>query len=533
MILFKRYYINSLLVYRYSKFIEYRFQSYYYSSTSSTTCNDIDINRNTTTNTNITTNNIYRIAIIGSGPSAFYTCKFLLSKNPHIYIDMFEKLALPFGLVRYGVAPDHQDVKTVTKTFEEIAINNRFRYFGNITIGDFYQNKVSSNCIHVKQLKKVYSAIVFAYGASSDIQMNIAGSNLKNIVSAREFVNWMNGHSDYSHIGNQIVFDKITDVVIIGNGNVAIDCARILSKAKNELLYTDIVSSALEKISTSNINSITLLGRRGPVQASFTIKELRDLTKLRDVSVHIDPLDIQEGMTNASLIELENNRPKSRILDLMKSIQSEDKGKKDLNHKKICLKFLSTPIAFISDSHDVNSVTRVIIERNKLIGDSFKQKAKGLNKYFSLPCQLVITSIGFKSLPIDSTIPFDYINNIIPNNNGRVTVANDVFCHQFFVTGWLKRGPNGIIASNIPDARETAECILEDIENGDIDDRVEDPLIELHKWIDFTSVVSWDDCKYIHELEVSLGKESIPNKVRQKFTNTNEILAICHQRKMK
>ncbi len=253
------------------------------------------------------------IAIVGSGPSGFYTAKYLLDKHPTIHVDLLEKLPVPYGLVRYGVAPDHPEVKNVTATFKEVAKNERFRFFGNVEItkevqGGHPQTSPSiANKIDVATLRSRYSGVVLACGAEEDLSLGIPNEDSTGVLSARAFVNWYNGHPDYVHVGDKLDLSKVTDVVIIGHGNVAVDCARILCKDMHDLEQTDITLQAVAKLKKSAIKNVTMVGRRGVAQASFTIKELRELTKMsceehkHHVNIVISEEDMQRSLNEASL----------------------------------------------------------------------------------------------------------------------------------------------------------------------------------------------------------------------------------------
>ena len=255
------------------------------------------------------------IAIVGSGPSGFYTAKYLLDRHPSIHVDLLEKLPVPYGLVRYGVAPDHPEVKNVIATFNEVAKNERFRFFGNIELTKDVAQPLHrspsqqhiANQIDVSTLQAKYSGVVLACGAEEDLSLDIANEDSAGVLSARSFVNWYNGHPDYTHIGDRFDLSKITDVVIIGQGNVAVDCARILCKDMYDLERTDITLQAVEKLKNSRVKNVTMIGRRGAVQSSFTIKELRELTKLscqehkHHVNIVISEEDMQQSLNVASL----------------------------------------------------------------------------------------------------------------------------------------------------------------------------------------------------------------------------------------
>ena len=477
-------------------------------------------------------NNIHHIAIVGSGPSAFYTAKYLIDndKKKDIKIDIYEKLPTPFGLVRNGVAPDHQDVKVVTNTFTELfqKYSKSLRYYGNIHIlGENEQmDSISSmNILQLDHLRSVYSGVILACGASSDVSLNIPGNNGTGIFSARSFVNWYNGHPDYVDIGTKIDLSKVENVVIIGQGNVAIDCARILGKAYDELLETDIANHALDQLSNSKIKRISIIGRRGHVQSSFTIKEIRELSRLDNANFSISINEIDEGMTESSKIEMENNRPKTRIVELLNTIAT--KKNTNINAKRnIDLRYLLNPKEYILD--ESGHVKKIIVERTKLVGASGHQKAIGTGITEEIPCELVLVSVGYKSTPILNA-PFDYNKNIVPNIAGRVynpKLNNDIE-NGLYVVGWMKRGPTGIIGTNITDAKETASSILEDIELNKLDEinNNDDPSARI--MIPTESTISWNDYENIDKKELERGQKHSPMKIRDKIVNITELVEIA------
>ena len=449
----------------------------------------------------------HHIAIVGTGPSAFYTAKYCLDINPDIRVDMFERLPTPYGLVRYGVAPDHPEVKTVEETFTQVAESGRVRLFANIEISDNNESSLS-NVLPMNELIKSYSGVVLAYGASSDIDLNIPGEHLSGVISSRKFVNWYNGHPDYANIEQQeFNLKNVEHVVIIGQGNVALDCARILSKSVNDLNSTDISINAINELKNSNIKTITIIGRRGYIQSAFTIKEIRELTRIKDVNVYISESDIECSRTTTSLKEVENNRPKKRLTELIENIAKASHNNTTNTttatttmNRQINIRYLTTPIEIIANEH--NQVSGLKVIRNQLIGDINKQKAIPIvpTETTILPCDMVIKAVGYKCQPITKSIPFNTTTNTIPhkysrvlqnsnsdNNTTTTTTSSTTDTNNsssssplpgsnttstsssplpgVYVSGWLKRGATGIIASNIPDAKETAAAIAEDIQS--------------------------------------------------------------------
>ncbi len=413
------------------------------------------------------------VAIIGSGPSGFYTAKYLLEKHPTLRIDMIEKLPVPFGLVRYGVAPDHAEVKNVTSTFKDVALNNRFRFFGNIEILKEHDERnvrmrgaPDATLLDVKMLQNHYSAVVLAYGAEEDRSINIPNENSSGVLSARSFVNWYNGHPDFTYIGESIDLSKVHEVVIIGNGNVAIDCARILTKDVHELEKTDISTIALEKLKKSSVKRVTIVGRRGAAQSSFTIKELRELTRLPNVSVSISEEDMSKSMTDSSKLEAEESRPISRILELMRSIVKQStavdsNAKSSHANKAIDIRFLLRPIdikvdlaqlpelplqaraadkdleilpiasstvgARLYSLHRPKTIKSIILKKTELIGKPFEQQARDIHEkgkddsmeLVSISCQLLLKSVGYRSIRLRG-VPFDASRSVVPHVHGRV-----------------------------------------------------------------------------------------------------------------
>jgi len=478
-----------------------------------------------------------RIAVCGSGPSAFYSIKYLLDKHPDVHIDIIEKLPTPFGLVRYGVAPDHPDVKSVVTQFAEIAENKRVQYFGNVVLG---------KDVELSQLLSSYSAVVLGIGATSDRKLGISGEvevderadpatgtlSSGGLLSARSFVHWYNGHPEFAWVKAvlQALPHPLRDVVIVGHGNVAIDCARIMTESLSELQHTDIVTDALEVIRGCGIERVHLLGRRGHVQAAFTIKELRELSKLAECRLVIRRDELDAGMTDASRDELAASRPRKRITDLVENIcKGTAPGVEGIKKQEIHLRFLVSPTDITSSEGWVSGVKTV---RNSLVGGAGGQAAVATAEEELLPAQLLLRSVGYKSEPVPGLEPefFDDRRAVVCNQRGRVTsTASDATVKTgLYVTGWLKRGPSGIIGTNIADAKETVESVLTDLESGmiapvpasggDIS-----PLREL--LAPDVNVVDWAGFRRIDAEETRRGQ--VAGKLREKITDVCELLAVA------
>jgi adrenodoxin-NADP+ reductase len=544
--------------------------------------------------TTASTNTNYPIAIVGSGPSGFYTAKYLLEQNENIKIDVYERLPFPYGLVRYGVAPDHPEVKTVINTFEELFQNpkygkNRIRYFGNIEIGEGESTKEESSQgtstqkadantrerLSLDSLLSAYSAVVLAYGAKSDRDLHLSNEfSYKGILSSREFVNFYNGHPDYRHFDNTSHFrdqngnfKKIKHVVIIGNGNVAIDCARVLMRDLTELSQTDIHIPAfkwIEFLQQNSLEKVTMIGRRGHIQASFTIKEFRELTKLMNngkvVHVIMDEKELKLGSNESSLKEIENNRPKKRIIELVETTAKKSteyitsNNNKAEGEKRIEMRFLLSPIELIPDKNEPSHISAVKVQRNRLSGEPHHQKAIGIpSEEEILPCDLLIKSIGYKSVSIHNWLPFNKRTNTVAHEAGKVLFSSkegssDSFSNaeskaeyqdKLYVTGWLKRGPTGIIGTNITDAKETVSSIIEGIKSGKIgpssQDDVKNNIIadtkddskSTRRSSVFQESLDWNDIQKLNQLELEKGEKE--KKIRVKLTDPEEILSIVKQ----
>jgi adrenodoxin-NADP+ reductase len=458
----------------------------------------------------------HHFAVVGSGPSGFYTAKYLLDINESVRVDIFEKLPTPYGLVRSGVAPDHPEVKTVEETFTLVADSPRVRMFCNVLVSDeaantdVQHNVQQTNVIAIQDLMESYSGVILAHGASSDVALGIPGESLPGVLSSREFVNWYNGHPDFAqlHTGGgggggganegSAGFDlsKVEHVVVVGQGNVGLDCARVLGKLPADLAETDISTVAHAQLARSSVKTVTIVGRRGHVQSAFTIKELRELTRLRGVRAHISPADLEAGTTAASAQELEGNRPKKRIVELIETIAKASSSASASDpaaasaapaastERVIDIKYLLTPLEAVPSTPTDGTAPRVAglkVVRNSLQGAANQQKAvpiPGESAISVLPCDLLIKSVGYKCTPLGPSIPFNSKTNTVPNVKGKVLTnqsESPSVVPGLYVTGWLKRGATGIIGTNVPDAKETAASVAEDTRSGllrEVDDAV-------------------------------------------------------------
>mmetsp|Transcript_3003 Transcript_3003/g.3566 ORF Transcript_3003/g.3566 Transcript_3003/m.3566 type:complete len:467 (-) Transcript_3003:1040-2440(-) len=459
---------------------------------------------------------VLRVGVVGSGPGGLYTTKYLLKAAAGARVDIFDALPTPYGLVRSGVAPDHPEVKSVQNDFDTVMEDERVRFFGNVQVG---------NHIDVEDLRKRYDAIVLSYGASFDRELGLPSENdFGNIFGARSFVNWYNGHPDYANFLPDLSGDS---AIIVGQGNVAIDCARILTKSVDELAQTDIAEHALQALAESKVKNVKVVGRRSHVQAAFTMKELRELTKLSGVGCVVDPAELEMGMTDASLLEIEKTRPKKRMNDLLQKVADKyDKEKR--KEKMIELRFLLSPVEIFGED---GKVSKVAFERNALAGDAFQQRPNATGEVVDFDCSLLLRSIGYKSVPLPG-VPFDNNKYIANNVGGRVieSDSNPGGLAKMYTSGWLKRGPTGIIGTNINDAKETVSAIIEDLDAGCFSSEASDNADEFDREIldiiqsKGTTVVDWNAYRSIEAEENSRGEHSTPQRPRKKMVTIDEML---------
>ena len=389
-----------------------------------------------------------RVAIIGSGPSGFYAAEHYF-KQPDLVvsIDMYDRLPTPYGLVRGGVAPDHPKIKSVTKVYDKIAAHPAFRFFGNVEIGKHISHAT---------LKEYYHQVVYAVGAQSDRKMGIPGEDLIGSHAATEFVGWYNAHPDY----RDLEFDlSQRAVAVIGNGNVAMDVARILASSDEELRTTDIADYALEALRNSNITDIYMLGRRGPAQAAFTNPELKEMGELREADVIVAYEEAQLDDLSREWLAKEKNPVAEKNVRMLQDFAARGpQGKR----KRVHMRFLVSPTELLGENGRVTAIRVVKNVLQPAPDGSLRPKATG--QTYDIPVGLVFRSIGYKGVELPG-LPFDEKNGIIPNTLGRVTDSAGAVLPGVYVTGWIKRGPSGIIGTNKPDSVETVNAALADLPN--------------------------------------------------------------------
>ncbi|GCC36264.1 hypothetical protein chiPu_0014757 [Chiloscyllium punctatum] len=428
-------------------------------------------------------------------------------------VDIYEKLPVPFGLVRFGVAPDHPEVKNVINAFTQTAHHDRCSFYGNVTVG---------KDVSIEELKQAYHALVLTYGAETNRTLDIPGKNLLGVYSARMFVGWYNGLPENKDLNPELSSET---AVILGHGNVALDVARILLSPIDVLKKTDIAGHALEAIATSKVKRVLLVGRRGPLQVAFTIKELREMINLPDTRPLLNPSDFM-GLKQAVK---DLPRPRKRLTELMIKTALEKSSGKEVERqaaatKEWGLQFLRSPLEIIP-SNDGKRVAGIRLSVNKMEGLGESAKFVQTGDVEDLECGLVLSSIGYKSYPIDPSVPFDHRLGIIPNNLGRVLHASGLYC-----SGWVKRGPTGVIVTTMHDGFETAETVLGDVRSGLLDvsaskggSKVIGALLK-QRGIRPVTFPEWEK---IDNVEVARGEQA--GKPREKLLDVQQMIEVASQ----
>ncbi len=386
-----------------------------------------------------------RVAVVGSGPAGFYAAGALLAADVPAEVDLIERLPTPWGLVRLGVAPDHPKIKSVSRAFERIAERPGFRFLGNVEVGRDLRHG---------DLLGLYDAVIYAVGAQSDRRMGIPGEDLPGSWPATEFVAWYNGHPDHQHLHFDLSCER---AVVIGNGNVAVDVARMLALTPGELAPTDTTDAAIEAIGNSGIREIVMVGRRGPVQAAFTNPELLELGELAGADVIVDPADLE--LDAASEAALAGDTNAERNLEVLRAYAARAPEGKP---KRLVLRFLQSPIELKGDER----VEAVELVRNLLEPDGRGGlRAVATGERETLPAGVVFRSVGYRGVALPD-VPFDEERGTIRNVGGRVLDEQGAQVPGVYATGWIKRGPSGVIGTNKKDAAETVELLLEDARAG-------------------------------------------------------------------
>ena len=451
-----------------------------------------------------------RVAIIGAGPTGFYTADHLLRNTQVVVeVDLFDRLPTPYGLVRLGVAPDHQKIKFVTHAFDKVAANPRFRFYGGVEFG---------KDVTLADLKALYHQIVYCTGAQTDRRMGIPGEDLTGSHPATEFVAWYNGHPDY----RDCAFDLSQEsVAVVGVGNVAADVVRILCRTPEELATTDIADYALEALRKSRVREVYLLGRRGPAQAAFTNPEVRELGELADADITAIPQEVELDPLSRVAVERSQDRATLKKVEMLREYARRAPTGKS---RRLVLRFLVSPVELISDGAGRVAAMRLV--RNELYATSTGAlQPRATDRFEELPVGLVFRSVGYRGVPLPG-VPFNESWGVILNDKGRVL---DPDTKQPIVgeyaAGWIKRGPTGVIGTNKPDAAETVECMFEDLARGAVLEptRPEAAAAEALVRQRQPNYVSYTDWLKLNEIEVARGRAQ--GRPRVKLTSVEEMLA--------
>ncbi|HWQ22726.1 MAG TPA: FAD-dependent oxidoreductase [Gaiellaceae bacterium] len=449
-----------------------------------------------------------RVAVVGSGPAAFYAAgQLLASEDPVVQVDLIERLPTPWGLVRLGVAPDHPQLKTVSRAFEKIAQRPGFRFLGNVEVG---------RDVSHEELAARYDAVIYAVGSQTDRRLGIPGEDLPGSWAATELVAWYNGHPDFQALAFDLSVER---AVVIGNGNVALDVARMLALTREELAPTDAADAAIEALASSGVREIVVVGRRGPVQASWTPTELQELGELAGADVLVDPAELELDPASEAELASASNLVQRNVEILREFAARTPSGKA----RRIRLRFRLSPVAILGSER----VEAVELVRNRLeAGAGGRVRAVPTDEREVLPCGLVFRSVGYHGLPIPG-VPFDEGSGTIPNEAGRVLGSGGAPLPGVYCAGWIKRGPTGVIGTNKKDAAETVDALLEDARSGRLPQPAAGSLDELlaERGVEVVTYAGWEA---IDAVERARGAEQ--GRPRVKLCSWDELLATARSR---
>ena len=427
------------------------------------------------------------VAIVGSGPAGFYTADALLRADETCRVDIIDRLPTPYGLIRFGVAPDHEKTKNVMRGFARTASDERVNFYGDVDVGD---------ALSLDELRGMYDAVVLAVGAAHDRQLGIPGEDKHGVVGSASFVNWYNAHPDFVDRTPNL---NTSSVVIIGAGNVAIDVARVLVKTPAEMAATDLPAYAAEPIQSAPISDVYMVARRGPVEAKFTNVELREMGRLEECVPQVKGADLPESVTGE--MSDRDRRLRGKNLETLRTFAEREAGEKP---KRVHFVFFASPVEILGDGR----AEAVRFERTRVE----KGRAVGTGEHFEIPCGLVVAAVGYLSMPVDGA-PFDHRNGVVVNDEGRVAPG-------LYAVGWIKRGPTGVIGTNKPDGRGAAEQILEDLGSGGKPGREAlEALLRARgrRWIDL------EDWQRIEAAEIAAAPDGAP---RRKLYRREDFFAV-------
>jgi ferredoxin--NADP+ reductase len=450
------------------------------------------------------------VAIVGAGPTGYYAADQLFRQPDLVVeIDMFDRLPTPYGLVRAGVAPDHQKIKSVTVAFAKVAAHAGFRFYGCVELG---------KDLSVADLRSHYHQIFYSTGAQTDRRMGIPGEDLKNSHAATEFVAWYNGHPDYRDRHFDLSQER---AAVVGVGNVAVDVARILCRSPEELATTDIADHALEALRKSRIRVVYLLGRRGPAQAAFTNPEIKELGELADADITVPAEEAELDEVSRAALEHAPDRATAKKVEIIRSYAWRPRTGKS---RLLVLRFLVSPVELIGN--EVGEVTAMTLVKNRLQATATGTlQPKATAQRETLPVGLVFRSVGYRGVPLPD-VPFNDDWSVILNEKGRVLDPETKQPRPGeYTAGWIKRGPTGVIGTNKPDAAETVACMMEDLAKG----FVLHPAAPTAEAVDRLvrerqpRCLSHEDWLRLDEIERARGREA--GRPRVKFASVEEMLA--------
>jgi ferredoxin/flavodoxin---NADP+ reductase len=450
-----------------------------------------------------------RAAVIGAGPSGFYASEQLLRAG--FEVDLFDALPTPFGLVRAGVAPDHPKIKSVTRVYDKTARHPGLRFFGGVTVGADVARE---------ELLERYHAVVYAIGTSSDNRLGIPGEELAGVYSATDFVGWYNGHPARADDAYDLSAER---AVVVGNGNVAIDVARMLMLAADEVAATDIADHAIAALAASRVREVIVLGRRGAAQAAFTNPELLELGELTRADVVLDPADLELDAASAAwLASPDADSTARRNVDTLREYAA--RAQRDRSHR-VVLRFLRSPVAVLGDEDGRVTGLRVAVNRIEAGADG-RLCAVATGRHEVIPCGLVLRSIGYRGTPLPG-VPFDERRGLIRNVAGRVVTGSGDPHPGEYAVGWIKRGPSGVIGTNKKCAAETVARLLEDREAGRLPTPRHDGRDEIEAWLRarVPDVVSWRGWEAIDAHETAAGRPR--GRPRVKLVRVPEMHAVA------
>lgn len=450
-----------------------------------------------------------RVAIIGSGPAGFYTVSnFMKIKDVHVEMDMYDRLPTPFGLVRAGVAPDHQKDKSVTRAYEKSAAYPGFRFFGNVEYGLH---------IHLDDLRRHYHQVIFTTGSPFDRNLGISGEHLEGSHSATEFVAWYNGHPDFAD--RQFDLNQ-ENVVVVGMGNVAMDVARILCKTHAELAATDMADHALRVLQQSKVRNVYILGRRGPAQAAFTPPEIKEMGEFEEADVNVLAEEAMLDVASQALLDASQDK---NTLKNVAAVQAYAVRENQRKPRQLYIRFLVSPTELIGEAGQVHAVK---INKNELYtDDQGALKARATTAEEIIPAGLVFRSVGYRGKPLPD-VPFNESWGTIANHLGAITNNDGSTVPGMYTAGWIKRGPSGVIGTNKTCAQETVGLMVADLamnkhfQPTDTDPAAIEALVRSRQ----PDLVSYADWKKVDLAELAAGDAS--NRPRVKISNVNEMLEL-------